>query len=560
MNQYLMPSLVLLGVTIGALLSWLIGRGRARAQAEAAASYVAKLEREVAGLNQQLRASVDNFFRLSHEAGEKKGLVTQLSDDLVRERRERDVEKRAREAAEAEVSRLNGELKTMGVRLETAVEDADKQLATLSKAKAELTETFKNLANEILEEKSKRFTDQNQTNLGQLLQPLKAQLTDFKAKVEDVHEKEVQGRSELAEQVRHLMALNQTMSSDANNLTKALKGDSKVQGDWGELILERVLEASGLREGQYYIAQDSQMREDGSRARPDFVIALPEERWLVVDSKVSLLAYANHVAAETEAERDNAMRQHLDSIRRHIKGLAEKQYQTLYGLKSLDFVMMFVPIEPAFILAVTHDAELFMDALRKKVLLVSPSTLLFVVKTVHLLWQQEGQSRNTQEIAKQGGLLYNKLVDFVEDLKLVGVRIGRAQTAFQAARTKLIGNQGAIKHANKLKGLGVTPTKEFPASFVELSGGENDSDDVTTSEDAESAASDATSMDGEDAKENSSASFETATLGGLSTDSDEANDSTTANGDEVRSGASANVAQRRMLEEALENQRRNSGL
>lgn len=268
--------------------------------------------------------------------------------------------------------------------------------------------------------------------------------------------------------MRHLVTLNQSLSQDAQNLTRALKGDVKVQGNWGELVLERVLEASGLRKGFEYDVQESQTREDGSRAQADVIVRLPEERSLVVDSKVSLVAYEGYVVAQSEDDRGSSVRRHLDSIRAHIKGLSSKQYQTLYGLRQLDFVLLFVPIEPAFTLAVTNDSELFMDAWNKNVLLVSPSTLLFVVRTVSHLWRQEAQSRNAQEIAKRGAALYDRLCDFVKDLNSVGDKLRSAQDAYDSAHRRLSTNTGnVIRQAEMLRDLGVKPTKTLPQPLVE---------------------------------------------------------------------------------------------
>jgi len=259
-----------------------------------------------------------------------------------------------------------------------------------------------------------------------------------------------------------------------------LKGSAKTQGNWGELILERVLEASGLRKGMEYEAQASVNRDDGGRAQPDVVIRLPEDRNLVVDAKVSLVAYEEFASAEDDPARAAAKKRHLDSIRNHMKGLSERNYQSLYGLKSLDFVLMFVPIEPAFMMAVSEDNALFMDAWNKNVLLVSPSTLLFVVRTVAHLWRQEAQSRNAQEIAKRGAELYDRLTAFVSDLERVGKNIKQASDAYSDAFDKLTRNKGnVIRQAEMLRQLGVKPTKSLPGLLVdnadfESNGGDGD--------------------------------------------------------------------------------------
>ena len=353
---------------------------------------------------------------------------------------------------------------------------SQEKMALLQNAREELTLQFKNLANDILEEKSKRFSEQNQQSLGQLLDPLKTKLQEFQGKVEQVYVQEGKDRSALAEQVRQLMELNKTVSQEANNLTKALKGSNKTQGNWGELVLERVLESSGLRKGEEYDVQESHTLEDGRRLQPDVVVHLPDDRHLVIDAKATLVAYEDYANAEDDKHREAALKRHLDAVRSHIKGLSDKNYQDLYGLKSLDFVLMFVPIEPAFMLAVTHDRELYMDAWNKNVLLVSPSTLLFVVRTVANLWRQEAQTRNAQDIAKRGAELYDKLAGFVEDMESLGTRLNQAQKDYDGAINKLSTGRGnVIRQAEMLKKLGVKPSKSLPTPMVEIA---NDAADM----------------------------------------------------------------------------------
>jgi DNA recombination protein RmuC len=368
----------------------------------------------------------------------------------------------------AEASALALEVAQLRNTLEAERSVSQEKLALLLDAKQALTDQFKALANEILEEKSKRFTEQNQTNLGALLDPLRLKITEFQTKIEDNYVKEGRDRSALGEQVRQLMELNQHLSEDAKNLTRALRGSSKAQGTWGEWILEKVLEASGLRKGEEYVVQSSHTREDGSRALPDVILHLPEGRSLVIDSKVSLVAYEEFAVTENEAERAAAGKRHMESIRGHIKGLSGKNYQTLYSLNSLDFVLLFVPIEPAFMLAVASDRDLFMDAWNRNVLLVSPSTLLFVVRTVAHLWRQEAQSRNAQEIAKRGAELYDKFVGFVEDMNSLGNRLKQAQNDYDDAFGKLANGRGnLVGQAQKLRQLGVKPSKSLAPALVE---------------------------------------------------------------------------------------------
>ena len=388
------------------------------------------------------------------------------------------VEGRLQEA-EQQLGILNTQIATLNTQLAQERNQNIEKIALLQNAREELSSQFKNLATDILEEKSKRFSEQNQQSLGQLLEPLKTRLQEFQGKVEQVYVQEGKDRSALAEQVRQLMELNRTVSQEANNLTRALKGSNKTQGNWGELILERVLETAGLRKGEEFDVQESHTTGDGKRLQPDVVLHLPEDRHLVIDAKATLVAYEDYASAEDDKHRDAALKRHLDAVRAHIKGLSDKNYQDLYGLKSLDFVLMFIPIEPAFMLAVTHDRDLFMDAWNKNVLLVSPSTLLFVVRTVASLWRQEAQNRNAQDIAKRGAELYDKLAGFVEDMDSLGNRLTQAQKDYDGAISKLSTGRGnLIRQAEMLKKLGVKPNKALPTPMVEQANEGNDSADM----------------------------------------------------------------------------------
>ena len=384
------------------------------------------------------------------------------------------------EAALVELRSENGQIQTLNAELQVALdnerESSLEKLQLLTQAKEALSDQFKALADEILQSKAAQFLQQNEAlaeqntlNLGNLLNPLKEQLGEFKKKVEDVYVQEGKDRSALASEVKQLRELNQTLSEEAKNLTTALKGSNKTQGNYGELILERVLEASGLRKGQEYHVQVSHLVE-GRRQQPDVVIHLPEERRLVVDSKISLDAYQASIAAEDTAARDVCIKEHIASVQAHIKGLAAKNYQQLYGIQSLDFVILFMPLEPAFLLAVSHEKDLFMDAWNRNVLLVSPSTLLFVVRTVAHLWRQEAQTRNAQDIAHRGAELYDKLVGFVKDFEGLGSRIKQAQEHYDDALSKLhTGKGNVIRQAEMLRTLGVKPSRTLPAPLVELS-------------------------------------------------------------------------------------------
>lgn len=372
---------------------------------------------------------------------------------------------------------LTANIAELTTQLETERTQNDEKISLLNEAKTQLTDQFKSLANDILEEKSKRFTEQNRTNIEQILHPLKIKLQEFQGKVEEVYVQEGKDRSALGgaltKQLEHLMDLNKKLSQDAINLTTALTGQSKAQGNWGEFILERILENSGLTKGELYVTQASYNREDGTRAQPDVIINLPEGRHLVIDAKVSIVAYNDYVNADNDTDRDAALKRHLESIRNHIKGLSGKNYQELYQLKSLDFVIMFVAIEPAFMLAIAQDSNLWQDAWTKNVLLVSPSTLLFVVRVVAHLWRQEQQTRNAQDIAKRGAELYDRLVGFVEDFEKIGLQLKRAQEIYTTAFGKFTGGRGnVIRQAEMLKELGIKPTKSLPPKIVDL-GSEN---------------------------------------------------------------------------------------
>ena len=474
------PFLFLAGLIVGIIGAIVVHSNRMTLANLNAQNQLTQLEERltrIPELSQELTLAQDEISALNHDLAdlrEKNGSnestvklqLEQLNkaDELISKLRE-----------ERNILRENQQkLVRSRTRLQTELENEHKQgiekLTLLSEAKEELSNQFKALANDILEEKTKKFTEQNQTNLNQLLTPLKAKIGDFQGKVEEVYLQESKDRSALSEQVKQLMDLNQQLSADAHNLTKALKGQAKTQGNWGELILERVLEMSGLRKGQEYDVQENHTRNDGSRAMPDVVVHLPDSRHLIVDAKVSLNGYNDYVNAEDDNSRNNALKRHLDSMRSHIKGLSGKNYQLLYGLESLDFVIMFVPIESAFILGSTQDATMWQDAWNKNVLIVSPSTLLFVIRTVAHLWRQEQQSRNAQEIAHRGAELYNKFVGFVEDLKRVGERLGQAQNAYDNAFNKLTSGKGNIvRQTELLKELGVKPKKTLSADIVSLS-------------------------------------------------------------------------------------------
>jgi DNA recombination protein RmuC len=356
--------------------------------------------------------------------------------------------------------------------LETEIEKerthTAEKLAFLTQAKDELGDRFKSIAAEILDEKSKKFTDLNASNMSTILDPLKAKLDEFKVKVEDTYDKESKQRFSLELEIKKLVTMTNQLDAEAKNLTQALKGDSKARGTWGEIVLERVLERSGLREGQEYRTQASFQTDDGGRSQPDVVVDLPQNRNVVIDSKVSLVAYERFVSEENSILRDKHLAEHVASVRNHVQQLSAKNYQTLYQLNSLDFVLMFIPIEAAFSIAIQTGPDVFTDAFSRNVLIVTPSTLLATLRTIAFTWNQEYQTRNAQEIARQAGNLFDKFVLFAGTIQAIGQRIEQSQQAYEQAYKQLASGKGnLIKQAERLRELGVQPSKSIPQPMLE---------------------------------------------------------------------------------------------
>jgi len=347
------------------------------------------------------------------------------------------------------------------------------QREELLNTRSQLNKDFQILANQILEEKTLRFTDMNKANIESILKPLNEKLVEFKAKVEETYDKESKQRFSLEERIKDLVALNNQISEDANNLTKALKGNNKVQGNWGEMILESILEKSGLKKGEEYFSQEFITDENGRRMQndqqkymqPDIVVVYPGGRKIIIDSKVSLSAYVRCVEAQDEATKLMSEKEHIVSIKQHIDELSQKSYQDY--VDSLDFVMMFIPTEPAYILAMQLDSGLWDYAYRKRILLISPTNLIASLKVVADLWKREYQSRNAIEIAKRGAILYDKFAGFVENLQDIGKNIERSQKSYDRAFSQLKeGNGNLIRQAEMLKELGVKAQKELPESDI----------------------------------------------------------------------------------------------
>jgi len=363
---------------------------------------------------------------------------------------------------------LNNSLSTTAADYRNLQEKLTEQKEELNKLQEKFSTEFKNLANEILEEKTKKFTDQNKISMGELLNPLKEKITTFEQKVEQSNKDNLQNNTALREQIKGLKELNQQITKEASNLTKALKGDTKTQGNWGEFILESILQKSGLEKNREYNVQESSTTEDGKRYQPDIVIKLPDNKNIIVDSKVSLIAYERHVNGDTEEDKLIQLKMHIQSLRKHIKDLSDKNYQSLYGVEGLDFVLLFVPIEPAFSVAVQHDNELFSDAYDKNIVIVSPTTLIATLRTISNIWKNEYQNRNALEIARQGGNLYDKFVAFTEDLKNVGRHMDASQKVYVEAMRKLVDGSGnLVSRAQKIKDLGAKTSKQMDQKLIE---------------------------------------------------------------------------------------------
>ncbi len=361
------------------------------------------------------------------------------------------------------------EISSLETRLAEQKQQMDEKMTLLLEARQSMTDGFKTLASDIFEAKHKEFKSQSQDQLTGILDPLHERIKAFEKRVEQTYTDEAKERHSLTNEVRNLQDLNKRIAEDAVNLTNALKGQNKTQGSWGEVILERILEKSGLEKGREYELQVTLNDEAGKRFQPDAIVRLPEGKDVIVDSKVSLIAYERYCSSEDEAERAEALKLHIASLRSHIKQLSSKNYQSLEGIRTLDFVLLFMPIEAAFSVAVTEDAELFSDAFNLNIVVVSPSTLLATLRTIQNIWRYEQQNQNAQEIASRAGALYDKFVNFVSDLELIGSRLSSTQSAYDDAHNKLVSGRGnLIKRAEDMKALGAKVSKALPQNLVEM--------------------------------------------------------------------------------------------
>jgi DNA recombination protein RmuC len=364
------------------------------------------------------------------------------------------------------------ELLTLNTRQDSKIQNLELKLqdhkAEVEKLQDKFSKEFENLANKILEEKSNKFTLQNKENLKIILNPLQEKIKVFEDKVDKTHKESIDYHAALRQQILGLKELNQQMSKDTLNLTKALKGDSKMQGNWGELVLERVLEKSGLEKDREYYVQQSFTTEDGKRFLPDVVIHLPDNKKMIVDSKVSLTAYERFINEEDESLKEQFLKEHVNSLKRHIEQLSEKKYEDLYQIESPDFVLLFIPIEPAFAVALNSDTHLYNKAFEKNIVIVTPSTLLATLRTIDSMWTNEKQQRNALEIAKQAGALYDKFEGLLKDLVNIGKRIDDSKKEYSSAMNKLFDGRGnLITSVEKLKKMGAKAKKSLPENIIE---------------------------------------------------------------------------------------------
>ncbi len=397
--------------------------------------------------------------------------------ELLRAQRDEDLESIAdlqaeRDAQQGELRRLSAAHAGLDAELREQQNSHQQRLADLQAARDELRAQFAELAGKIFDEREQRFSESSHERLGQLLEPLKERIQTFEKRVEESYQNEARERFSLARELERLQQLNQRLGDEATNLTRALQGQ-KTQGNWGELVLERVLEHAGLEKGREYQTQVSLKSPDGERFQPDVLIRLPGDKQVVVDAKVSLTAYQALTCAEDDNSRALALKQHVQSLRSHLKGLSVKDYQRLDGLHSPDFVLLFVPIEAAFAAALQADPELFQEAYGRHVVIVSPTTLLATLRVIDSLWRQERQSQNAREIAEKAGALYDKFVAFIQDLDEIGSRLQQLDRAYLAARTKLSDGRGnLVGRAEQLKALGARASKRLPGDWLERAGAE----------------------------------------------------------------------------------------
>ncbi len=371
-----------------------------------------------------------------------------------------------REVIRSEKENLQIELTQRTTELHNLEQKLNEQKNELEKLQEKFTKEFENLANKILEEKSEKFTKQNKLSIEQILNPLQEKIKTFEKKIEDTHKESIDRHAMLRQQIIGLKELNLKMSEEAVNLTKALKGDSKMQGNWGELVLERVLEKSGLEKDREYVVQNSFTNEEGKRILPDVVLHLPDNKKMIIDSKVSLTAYEKYVNEDDDTLKNQYLKEHINSLKRHIDQLSAKNYQTIYEIESPDFVLLFIPIEPAFAVAINNESSLYNWAFEKNIVIVTPATLLATLRTVDSMWTNEKQQRNAIEIATQAGRLYDQFVNLTNDLIKVGNQLNTVKGSYETTMKKLTGKGNLLTRVENIKKLGAKASKHINESLL----------------------------------------------------------------------------------------------
>ncbi len=435
-----------------------------RARANALQEELDLRQRESSADRQRIEAVHAQVRQLLAENGELRGAASRMQhlEETLREREQELTTSRRR--LEAALTLAKG----LETRLQDEIRNANEKLDFVGKLRGEFSDAFKNLASEVLDDRSQRLKADSEQHIGALLTPVREQLRQFQDAVQQAYFTESKERSLLAREIDGLKSLNQQLSTEALSLTRALRGDTRVQGAWGELILSRLLQAAGLTSGREYTEQAALKTEDGSRPRPDVIVHLPQERDLVIDAKVSLTAYERSTRAASEAERDQALDEHLTSIRRHVQNLSERDYASLLDGRALDFVLLFVPVESALIEAVRRDGGLYEFALTKNVAIVSPSTLLATLRAASHLWKLELRNRHAADIAKRAGSLYDKFVGFIDDLENARLSLSKAQSQLDGAYNKLKSGRGnLIRQADQLRSMGARSSKALPNEIVQ---------------------------------------------------------------------------------------------
>ena len=437
------------------------------------------LEQKLETIEKELASAADTNANLQQTLSEKQKLIDIINEEKVRfEERNKHLAQLEETIAKrdgqisiftAQAADSKAEISELTTRLEEQNKQNTERLKEFEEVKKRMTLEFENLANKILEDKSKRFTAQNQSNLEDLLKPMRTQLGEFRKRVDQIHHEDSQARTTLHEQIVQLNSLNQQMNTEAKKLTRALKGDNKTQGNWGEMILEKVLEQSGLRKGNEYEVQKGFRDADNNLLKPDVIVHLPEGKDVVIDSKVSLVHYNEYINCEDEAEQQKHLTLHIDSVRNHINSLSAKDYSGLKGLRSLDFILMFMPIDAAFMAAFQKDEKLFNTAFEKKIVVVTPTTLLATLRTIENIWRYERQNENARQISIRAGAIYDKLRGFLEDFEKIGKQLHTVHNTYDTAMNKLTtGHGNLIRQAESFIELGVKVKKGMPRNITDL--------------------------------------------------------------------------------------------